>query len=69
VSDLDKVATVLLERAARAKVLHPELRLGQALFDAAEDWDPRVHRLLGTAVDPFHHDSRIPAFLAALRLL
>lgn len=44
------------------------LREGHALFNVLWDYDnDEAERILGTQVDPFYRDERIPEFLASLR--
>lgn len=54
----------LLDQAADYQAQHPEWRPGQSLYNALTWVHPRLaKRLRGSKFDPFHIDSRIPAFL------
>jgi len=46
----------------------PTLRFGQAVYNAACEWNPAVECLAGTDWDPFEDDSRVEAFLEKIAL-
>lgn len=63
--------TRYLRAAAVVMVTHPEQRPGQAFVNTLWHDDRfRAHApaslQAGSALDPYHHDDRVPAFLAAL---
>lgn len=53
----------LLAAAGDLKAKHPQLRFGQAIYNAAYRLNPAIEKLAGTDVDPFHDDARVEAFL------
>ena len=59
----------ILEEARHAVFTTPDLRLGQAVWNAAVHRCPAVRFLAGSALDPFYDDTRIRAFLARIREL
>ena len=59
----------ILEQAKRDMKEWPQLRLGQAVWNAAHRRCPAVRIFTATRLDPFHHDSRIEAFLARIKEL
>lgn len=57
----------VLGRARNMRTQEPDLRRGQAVFNAAAELFPGPTRLLaGTSVDPFYQDSKVPFFLTQL---
>lgn len=59
----------ILEEARLVLHRSPWFRLGQAVYNIAYTRSPQVRKLAGTALDPFHDDSRIDAFLARIKEL
>lgn len=59
-----------LELATAIKGYRPKsLRLGQWAFNLLSDYHPQIAQVLsGTEYDPFHDDTKIPAFLRQLLL-
>lgn len=49
--------------ASEAQRNHPELRYGQAIFNAACKMTNKANALAGTDLDPFYNDSKVEAFL------
>lgn len=58
------------------RLSNPELRLGQAIWNAAEEMFKNVsdddctdvfQSLRGSSYDPFYNDVRIPAFINAIK--
>ena len=58
------VATEISTTAAEERRFHPEIRLGQALFNALYDLKPDLaNEIRGNSdIDPFYKDGNIPAF-------
>lgn len=48
---------------------HPKQRAGQAAFNALHQWDPALANSLREHpdLDPFHDDTKLPAFLDHVR--
>jgi len=60
------LAEAIMRDAAAAQQADPELRYGQAVFNAAYAHVPdRADALRCTELDPFHDDRRVAAFLTA----
>lgn len=56
--------TALWQRAEELLQENPNLRRGQALFNALAEIDPdKANRIRGTGIDPFYNNRNITAFL------
>lgn len=56
--------TALWQRAEELLNENPDMRRGQALFNALAEIDPvKADRIRGTDIDPFDNNKRIGAFL------
>ena len=64
----EHIITWVLGLAEKYRKQHPELREGQALFNAVNQIDPiAADELRGSNVDCFYNDKLVPDFLDALR--
>ena len=61
-----RVRDLIAAQAAYDRQLHPELRRGQSIYNAAYKLMPDfVNSLDGTDLDPYYVDGRIESFLEA----
>lgn len=53
----------LIVLTAKTQAELPQLRAGQAAFNVVHLYRPAIaSKVIGTPLDPFNHDSRLPAF-------
>ena len=75
-SNIDNFINNIYSIAEDMRLANPEIRYGQAIWNAAEEMFKNVtdsdcidvfQSLRASSYDPFYNDTRIPAFINAIR--